>query len=168
MNWDSIWGIIIGGGVTGGVALAGHIINRRTSIDTKNIDDRSKFQADLMKQLEDTKEEYAAFKKECRAEIDEMKRVVRFMQKREFSFIRLLTTIDSELRVLNLHLLVHKQTLEREANVPSDKIESQMKQICDSVTRIQSAVEKEEKHLLDDSESGNDSLPDSKLKGEKG
>jgi hypothetical protein len=47
-------GTLIGIAITQGVAALGHIINQRTSLQTNQIDDRSKLTHDLMEQLENS------------------------------------------------------------------------------------------------------------------
>lgn len=82
-------GGVIGTAVTGAVALAGHLLSRLTTVDTSKIEDRSKFTRDLMEQVEKLYEENG-----------ELRHAAVASQRRELSFIRFMSYIGGELRVL--------------------------------------------------------------------
>jgi vacuolar-type H+-ATPase subunit I/STV1 len=133
-------GAIIGVIVTGAVNLAGHLIKRRTTIDTTRIEDRDRFTDTLMGQVA------KLFEK-----VGELEAVVSNMNRRELTFIRVFANLSGELRVLDGHLSVHQVELKNDS-LDRDELQQQTNYMRETLQRMIRLMEQEDAYLREELE----------------
>jgi ABC-type transporter Mla subunit MlaD len=128
-------GAVLGVVITGFVTLAGHLIKRRTTLDTTRIEDRDKFTATLMEQVGQLFEK-----------VGELEAITSTMNRRELTFIRIFANLSGELRVLDGHLSVHQVELKNEL-LDRKELEQQTNYMRETLHRMIRLMEQEDAYL---------------------